>query len=140
IEQLRLRTVTRAEPVGRTLDVREDERALETGRDPFLANRPSLRIESVCPCLLRVRRTGHKLPGGAIEDVVEPVAILLRQELSLASSDLRLEQHHRLVRVPVVYVFGRELEMPLNLPVGRIDCQDSVGVKVVARTIVGVPV
>ena len=110
------------------------------GAMPFLRiGRPFASMPSAHVCFAYCA-DGEILAGRAIEHVVEAVAIGLRDQLPLASVDRRVEEHQRLVRVPVVHVVGRELEVPLHLAVRRIEREHRVGVEVVAGPVVGVPV
>ncbi len=107
---------------------------------PFLRiGRPFASMPSAHVCFA-YGDDGEKLAGRAIEHVVEAVAIGLRDQLALAAVDRRVEEHERLVRIPVVHVFGRELEVPLHLAGRRIEREHRIGIEVVAGTVVGIPV
>src|SRR5207249_6529638 len=102
IEEIRLRTVARAVPVRRAGNARKYRRALLGRLESRLHFRTAFCIEPLRPCLLHERGAVDELAVGAIEYVVEAVAIGLRDELAHAAVDLRLEEHDVLHGIPVV--------------------------------------
>ena len=86
--------------------------------------------------LLHVRRSLQILAGDAIEHVEEAVAVGLQQELARLPLPLRVHQHERLLRVVVVHVVRRELEVPLALPGLGVERHHRIRVEVVAQPFV----
>src|SRR5262249_56408707 len=106
----------------------------------WLRARAALCVEPLRPCLLSVRGAADELAGLAIEHVVEGVAVGHRDKLARAAADRRVEEDRDLVRVPVVHVVRRELEVPRDPAVYGIQREQRTGVEVVAGADVAVPV
>ena len=85
------------------------------GSMPGMTIGPAARIESARPCLFRVRRAAQELARCPIEDVVEPVAIRRDDQLAWPPVHGGVDEHGDLIRVPVVGVVRRELEVPAEL-------------------------
>ena len=77
-------------------------------------------------------------PLRAIEHVEEAVAIGLDQQLAWLPLPGGVDQHRRLLRIPVVDVVRRELEIPAQLPGLRFEREHRVGVEIVALPLVAV--
>ena len=118
---------------------REDERAFdrrlragpERAGPSRRAPRPTSVSRTACP---------QELAGLAIEHVVERVAVGHGHQLARPAVDRRVEQHRHLVRVPIVHIVRRELEVPLDLSVVGVEREQRTGVEIVARPHVAVVV
>jgi hypothetical protein len=64
---------------------------------------------------LNERSGAQKLAVGAIQNVKKPVAIRMKQQLPHAAFPFRVDQHGRLLRIPIVKIVRRVLEMPHEL-------------------------
>ena len=78
----------------------------------------------------------QELAVGAVEHVEVAVAIGLHEQLARPALPGRVDEHERLLRVVVVHIVRRELEMPLQLSGLRIERDDRIGIQVVALPIV----
>ena len=95
-------------------------------------DRPAVGVEAAVPRLRGERRRREELSVGAIEHVEMPVAIGVHQQLARFAVKAPVDQHHVLVRVPVVRVVRRELEVPPALARRRIERDHGAGEQVVA--------
>ena len=77
----------------------------------------------------------QELSVGAVEDIEEPVAIGVQQEFAGFSSILRVDQHRRLGRIPVVDIVRRELIVPFQLSGIGIQSQNAIGEEIIAGTV-----
>ena len=82
----------------------------------------------------------HERAGGAVQGVEVAVAVGLDDGLDRVLATLHVDQEDLRVAVVVPDVVGGELEVPLPLPGIGIHGQQAVGVEVVARAQVAVPV
>ena len=82
----------------------------------------------------------QKFAVGAIEDVEEPVAAGLNEKLSRPSFPRRVDEHGRLLRVPVPHVVRRELKVPFQAAASRVERDDGARIQIVAEPLVAVVV
>jgi len=107
--------VRRGLPVGAAGDAGVDQRAL-AGRPAAVGeDRAAVRVEALGPGLLDERLAEQELAGGAIEQVVEPVAVGPADRAALAGGQREVGEDRGLVGVPVVLVVWAELEVPGEL-------------------------
>ena len=95
--------------------------------------------------LLRPRRVDERLAeqelaGRAIVHVEEAVAVRHHHDLARPAADREIGEHRHLVRVPVVRVVRRVLEVPLQRAGVRIERDERIGVEVGAGPALAVPV
>ena len=77
-------------------------------------------------------RAEQHLSIRAIEHVEEAVAIRLQQQLARLALEHRVDEHRRLLRVPVPQIVRRELIVPAQLSGFRVEREDRIRVEVVA--------
>ena len=82
----------------------------------------------------------QQLPIRAIEDVEEPVAVGLHDQLAALAFPAGVDHHRRLCRVPVPEIVRGELVVPLQLAAGRIEREEAVRIQVVADALIAVVV
>ncbi len=82
----------------------------------------------------------QELAGLAVEQVEERVSIGERQDLALAVIEFCVQQDRDLVRVPVMGIVRRELEVPLQGAGFGVERDHGAGIQVVAGPDVAVPV
>ena len=97
-------------------------------------------VESAGPRLRGELRPAQEGAVGAVEDVIEPVAVGGDDQLARPTVDRRVHEHRNLVGVPVVRVVWRELEVPAERAGRRIQRNQRAAVQVVALAGVAVPV
>ena len=133
-------------PVRRAERRRVPVRAALVARPGRLARRlrrwdgPSFRVESAGPVHLHERRAEEETAVRAIEHVEKSVAVRPEHRLGRRAAPVEIGQHGDLDGVVVVGVVRRELEVPLQLSGIRIERHDAVGVEIVARPQIRVPV
>ena len=86
------------------------------------------------------RTSDDEFARHAVEDVEESVAIRHHDDFARAAGDRQIGEHRDFVRVPVVRVVRRELIMPLQHARIGIEREQRVGVQVVARPRLAVPI
>ena len=79
-------------------------------------------------------------PVDAIEHVEETVAVRVQQKLAGLPVPVRIDEHGRLLRIPVPEVVRRELEVPLEPSSRGLQREDRVGVEIVALPLAAVVV
>ena len=77
--------------------------------------RPVIRADAARPIHARKELPGHQnLSVRAVEDVKEAIAIGMQQQASRLPPILRVNQHRRLVCIPIMHVVRSELEVPFD--------------------------
>src|SRR5690349_14839261 len=85
------------------------------------AHGPSVRANAAGPSeFAEVLLGNEKFAVSRIEDVEEPVAISMEKELPLLSAERSIGDHVGNVGVPIPQIMRRELVVPLQLAVRRI--------------------
>ena len=136
VDQPGSRAERRRVPVGAALIARP--RRLP--RRLWRRDRPPFVVEAARPVHLDERRAGEEAAVGAVEHVEEAVAIGPEHRLRRRAAPVEIGEDGDLHRVVVVGVVRRELEVPLQLPGIGVERDDRVGIEVVARPLIGVPV
>ena len=104
-------------------------------------DRPAIRIQFAGgPVDLDERVAQEELAVRPVQHVEKPVAIAPEHELARGAGDGRINEYRGLHRIEIVRVIRCELEMPPELAGIRVKCHDRVGVEVVARPLIRVPV
>src|ERR1039458_4947188 len=141
IEEIGLRVVGGRHPVGgadvRGADLGSQQAWLNAG----YADWPAFRRQSSGPVeLMHKLAAMQKLAVGAVENVVEAVAIRVNEELAHLAFVRRIDEDGQFNRIPVHHVVGSELEVPLHGARVRIERHDALGVEVVAHAHIAVEV
>ena len=103
-------------------------------------DRPAVGADLLRPGLVHERLGVKELAVGAIEHVEEAVAIGHHHDLARLAGDREVGEHRNLVRVPVVRVVRRELEVPLQRAGVGVERDERARVEVVALAIVAVEI
>src|SRR5262249_55505303 len=107
----------------------------------IIQNRTPFRVQTFGPVqILQEWFAQEKLSVRAIEDVEEPIAIGLQQQLASLPLPLRIDEYGGLLRIPIVDIVRCELKIPLELAGPGFERQNRVTVKVVALSVVAVVV
>jgi hypothetical protein len=85
-------------------------------------------VETLGPGLLGVRTAGDEFPSGAIEDVVEGIAIGHGDQFARGIADVGFEEHGHVGGIPIVRVVGGELEVPLEFAGVAIERHEGTGI------------
>src|SRR5215471_7226868 len=109
-----------------------DQRSLGPWLLPRNQNRPALLVDAFGPVLFAIRATQQKLARQPVQQIVECIAIRYRDQLAGSAAKHGVDQHRYMVRIPVMDVVWRELEMPLELAGIRVEGEQRGGIKVVA--------
>ena len=107
---------------------------------PWHPHRPALFIESTHPVHFGERLPHQELPGVTIQRVHQSIAIGPQHDLHVGAVPIHVDQDRHLHRVVVVGVIGGELEVPAQFAGVGIERDDRVGVEIVARPLLVVPV
>src|SRR5438477_8939609 len=100
-----------------------------------------LRVEAGRPVqLVDVLLAGDERAVDPVERIEEPVARRVHDELAVLAVDLGVDDGMLGDFIEIVRVVGGVLIAPLDLAVGRAQCQDAGGPLVVAGAVFGVPV
>ena len=128
------RTVGRRLEIRRAANRRRDDVAFGARLGAGFQNRPAVRIEAAVPRLRHEGRPREELAVRPIEHVEVAVAIGVHQQLPRLAVEGAIDEHHVLVRVPVVRVVRRELVVPLACAGRRIERDHRTAEQVVALT------
>src|SRR6185436_11491455 len=97
-------------------------------------NRPAFGVEALGPVELFEELFAEKqLPVSAVEHIEKTIAIGLQQKLARLALPLGIDEHGRLLRVPVVNIVRRELEIPPELSCLRLQRKDRIAIQVVSQ-------
>ena len=135
-----VRVVGRAVPVRRAGKARPHQRPLLARRRPGNAHGPAVLVDPLRPGLGRVLGRPQELARLAVEHVVERVAVREDDQLPHRAVPLGVHQHRDLVGVPVVDVVRGVLEVPAHFAGVHVECDQRVGIEVVAGPGIAVPV
>src|SRR5215831_10714746 len=97
-------------------------------------------VEALGPGLFGVSAAGDECASGAVEHIVERIAVGHSDQLTADAAHIAFEQHRDVSGVPIVRVVGCELEMPFELTRVTIERYERTRVKVVAAARIRVPV
>ena len=103
-------------------------------------NRPSFCVQAARPVHFYKRIPGEKLPGRAVKNIEETIAIGPHHQLACAAIPGSIDQYGNLDSVVVVWIVRCELEKPLELARVGIECEDGIGVQVVAGPLRRIPI
>ena len=104
-------------------------------------HRPTVAADSARPRHVRDERFGEQhFSSQSVEHVEESISISLDQQSARLAMKSSVDEHWRLVRVPVVEIMGRELIVPLQPPCIRIEREHRGAVQVVALALISVVV
>ena len=106
----------------------------------FSTGRPSAPISRAHVSFLTNGLASRSAPVGAIEHVEETVAVRVQEQLAGLPVPVRIDEHGRLLRIPVPEVVRRVLEVPLEPSSRGIQREDRVGVEIVAVPLAAVVV
>ena len=140
IEETRRRVVGRRHEVGAAGDVGTHLGTRLGGLGVGPHGRPAIRIDLLGPGGLHERPRRQHLSVGAIERVVEAVAVREQEDLASDAVDDLVCEHRYFGGIPVVRVVWRELIVPRDDAAVGVEGHDRVGVEVVALAIVPVEV
>ena len=112
VEELRPRVVAGRPPVGGAANGGADVDALLGRVGAGQDDGPPGVVDACRPGLVDERLAQQELPVRPVEHVEEAVAVALHEQLARPAPELFVDQQQRLLRVPVVGVVRRELEVP----------------------------
>src|SRR5262249_15058019 len=104
-------------------------------------NRTAFCVEPLRPVqILQKLFAQEELSVRAIEDVEEPIAIGLQQRFAGLPLPLRIYKYRGFLRIPIVDIVRRELEIPLEFAGFGFERENRVAVQVVALAVVAIVV
>ena len=134
IEQPRFRIKRRRLPVRRATLIRTHQSPVQLRFLRRIRNRLTLRIHALRP-VRRSKRSGcNILPRNPVQQEKIPVPTRLCQQFPRLPVNHTINQNRSLIRIPVMRVMRRRLEVPRHPPRIRTHCNNRLRVKIVPRT------
>ena len=133
IEETGRRTERRRHPVRRSAYRRTRRHAVFVGRVSWQQLRAAVGSYAAGPgeFLHEGAREKH-FAISSIEHVKEPVAVCLEQQLSRPALEHRVDEHRRLLRIPIPQIVRSELIVPAKLSALGVEREDRIRIEVVA--------